>query len=100
MSDGASRPDYTKPDYGKPDYGKDVWFLVFRNRKRLRAWPVNWKGWVSLLGITLGPTLIFIAVTQALGVRSPWIGLAYLVVALPAIFFALSKLFAAKGQDV
>ena len=95
MSDGVSRPDYSKPDYGK-----DVWFLVFRNRRRLRAWPVNWKGWASLLGITLGPTLIFIAVTQALSVRSPWIGLAYLVVALPAIFFALSKLFAAKGQDV
>jgi hypothetical protein len=89
-----------RPDYGKPVYGDDVWFLVFRNRKRLRAWPVNWKGWASLLGITLGPTLVFIAITQALGVRSPWVGFVYLLIALPAIFFALSKLFAAKGQNV
>lgn len=81
-------------------YGDDVWFLVFHSRKRLRAWPVNWKGWASLLGITLGPTIAFIAITQALGVRQPWVGLVYLLIALPTIFFALSKLFKAKGQNV
>lgn len=81
-------------------YGDDVWFMVFRSRKRLRAWPINWKGWASLLGITLGPTIIFIAVTQALDVRSPWVGFVYLVIALPAIFLALSKLLKAKGQNV
>jgi uncharacterized membrane protein YkgB len=81
-------------------YGDDVWFLVFRSRKRLRAWPVNWKGWASLLGITLGPTIVFIGVTQALGVRQPWVGFVYLLIALPAIFVALSKLFKAKGQNV
>ena len=78
----------------------DVWFLVFRNRSRLRAWPVNWKGWASLLWITIAPTLVFIAVTQALHIRNPWVGFGYLVVALPAMFLTLSKLFKAKGQNV
>ena len=79
---------------------KDVWFRVFRSHNRLRAWPVNWKGWASLLGITLGPTIVFLAVTQMLGVRQPWVGFVYLLIALPAIFLALSKLLKAKGQNV
>ncbi|HEX5380313.1 MAG TPA: hypothetical protein VFW47_17175 [Phenylobacterium sp.] len=81
----------------RPD---DIWFLVFRNRNRLRAWPVNWKGWASLIGVTLVPTALFIALTQSFGLRSPWLGAGYLCVALPAMFFTLSKLFKAKGQNV
>ncbi len=77
----------------------NIWFRYRVTPRGRLTWPVNAKGWLSLLAITIVPTLVFIAGAQALHIRSVWAGVAYVALAIPAMAFVLNKLFQAKGQQ-
>jgi hypothetical protein len=78
---------------------KDVWFRYRATPRGKLVWPVSAKGWVSVLGITVGPTLLFIVIAQILHLRSSWALWGYLTVAIPIMVVVLHRLFSAKGQQ-
>ena len=77
----------------------NIWFRYRVTPRGRLTWPVNAMGWMSLLAITILPTLVFVGAAQALHIRSVWAGIAYLVLAIPAMAFVLTKLFQARGQQ-
>ncbi len=78
---------------------KDVWFRYRATPRGNLVWPVNTKGWVSVLAITVAPTLLFLGVAKALQVRSSWALWGYLTVAIPIMVVVLHKLFSTKGKQ-
>ena len=77
----------------------DIWFRYRVTPRGRLTWPINAKGWLSLLAITVAPTLAFIAVAQALHIRSIWAGVGYVTLAIPVMALVLTKLFQARGQQ-
>lgn len=81
------------------DTNKDVWFRLRATPRGNLVWPVSAKGWVAVLGITVGPTLLFAWVAHDLHLHSSWVLWGYLTVAIPVMVVVLHKLFSAKGQQ-
>lgn len=77
----------------------EAWFEYWQDRHRLRATPINWKGWVSLILAVTAPGM-----SMALGARwlgdgfGPAAGLPALAVTLAVSFTVIIALVRTKGR--
>ncbi len=78
---------------------REAWFEYWRDGRRFKAMPINWKGWLSLIAVATAPGVSLAFGARWLGDRfGPAAGLPALLLALGLSFAIIFALVRARGR--
>lgn len=78
---------------------RDIWFEYYHVGHRLKAYPVNAKGWVSLLALVSIPLALPIFTMSLFGDDGPATFVVSLVTTLALVFFTILYLLRTRGRE-
>ncbi|OYW23650.1 MULTISPECIES: hypothetical protein [unclassified Sphingomonas] len=79
--------------------GREIWFEYRIQGSRLKAVPVNAKGWAALLVLVAFPLMVTLPIGQLTWGLGPAPFVISLVTSLTLVFFAVRHLLRTRGRE-